>query len=283
MAANPAEKPRIWTVFFCLFMAIVGQLGLGVFVAISWAVLNFSKLEEGLSQEAIEEFIMQDPLSFLLSLLGSQLMFLAVVGAAAYLSQEPYKGRLGLNWGKSSLLWLPLWCLATLGSGVVGEQLIDIEESSYGKQMIDLLGSQPIGFGLVVIVLGSVLPGLSEELLFRGYVQGRLLKRWPHWLAILVSSVFFACFHMDLQYLVLVFPIGLWLGFLAYRLGGILPAIICHFFNNLIALSLMVFGPRWNIGKGDSFFIALDSLLILCLFVAVGVLFVNPPAKGGNP
>jgi membrane protease YdiL (CAAX protease family) len=47
----------------------------------------------------------------------------------------------------------------------------------------------------------AAFPGFNEELLFRGYIQRRLLARWSPWLAISVTSALFALMHvMPLPY-----------------------------------------------------------------------------------
>jgi membrane protease YdiL (CAAX protease family) len=78
----------------------------------------------------------------------------------------------------------------------------------------------------------AVVPAFMEELLFRGYIQGRLLQRWPAWVAILVTSVLFALMHVAPHAVAAAFPLGLWLGVLAWRTGSVWPGIVCHAFVN---------------------------------------------------
>jgi len=44
-------------------------------------------------------------------------------------------------------------------------------------------------------LLASFTPAIGEELLFRGYVQGGLMRRWKAWPSILVMSVVFSAAH----------------------------------------------------------------------------------------
>ena len=74
----------------------------------------------------------------------------------------------------------------------------------------------------------ALAPGLCEETLFRGYVQRRLIERWPAGAAILVTSLIFAIFHIMPHAVVFAFPIGIWLGILAWKSGSVWPGVICH-------------------------------------------------------
>jgi membrane protease YdiL (CAAX protease family) len=74
----------------------------------------------------------------------------------------------------------------------------------------------------------SLAPGLSEEMLFRGYAQQRLIERWGGWTAILVTSMIFAIIHVDPHTVVFAFPVGIWLGLMAWRSGSVWPGVIAH-------------------------------------------------------
>lgn len=80
-----------------------------------------------------------------------------------------------------------------------------------------------------------LLVSLTEELLFRGYIQGglqRLLKR-PH-LALLMAAALFGLAHAGAgwQWMLLSTLAGIGYG-LAYRYGGLFAAVLCHFSLNL--------------------------------------------------
>src|SRR5690606_18245349 len=85
----------------------------------------------------------------------------------------------------------------------------------------------------------SLAPGFVEEVLFRGYVQQRLLSRWSAWVAIIASSVVFALFHVTPHAFVLTFPLGVWFGWLAWQTRSVWPGIVCHAFVN----------GSWNVGQ----------------------------------
>jgi len=74
----------------------------------------------------------------------------------------------------------------------------------------------------------SLAPGFSEELLFRGYMQRRLLERWNASAAILVTSLIFALFHITPHAVVFALPVGIWLGLMAWKSRSVWPGIVCH-------------------------------------------------------
>jgi membrane protease YdiL (CAAX protease family) len=93
------------------------------------------------------------------------------------------------------------------------------------------------------ILFIAIAPGFNEEMLFRGYMQRRLLARWNPWVAILVASLLFALLHIMPHTLALAFPVGIWLGVLAWRTDSTWPGIISHAaFNGL--WNVYVIGSR---------------------------------------
>ena len=95
------------------------------------------------------------------------------------------------------------------------------------------LGMSRNVFGILSI---TVMAALVEELLFRGAIQGHLLRKGMKPLhAILISSAIFGIIHMNPIQVPFAFAIGLIFGWLYYRTGSLVPGIIGHFINNTIA------------------------------------------------
>jgi len=86
----------------------------------------------------------------------------------------------------------------------------------------------------VMFVLMAVLPGLSEELLFRGLLQ-RAIRSAP--IAIGVSGLAFALAHLDPPHVVAVLPMGLFLAWIAHRTDSTWPTIAAHVANNGLAIA----------------------------------------------
>ena len=88
-------------------------------------------------------------------------------------------------------------------------------------------------FGIISI---TIMAPLVEELLFRGAIQGYMLRKGMKPLhAILIASAIFGIVHMNPIQIPFAFAIGMIFGWLYYRTGSVVPGIIGHFINNSIA------------------------------------------------
>ena len=141
-------------------------------------------------------------------------------------------------------------------------------DTAYMASFASMIANQPLGFGLLLIVMGSVLPGIVEEFICRGYLQRRLLNRWHPAVAIYVSSMFFAALHMDPTYALVILPFGLWLGFLHYHFKSILPSIVCHIANNAFAFSMLVVNAK-IIEIPDIVMYSIIGVFVLCFGLCI--------------
>ena len=91
--------------------------------------------------------------------------------------------------------------------------------------------------------------GLSEELLFRGFLQRRMdlyfrprSKNYKTW-SLIITSFIFAAIHLDLLGIPTRFVLGLFLGYLAQKRNySILAPTVAHGFNNAIVVVLASLG-----------------------------------------
>lgn len=137
-------------------------------------------------------------------------------------------------------VWLaPLAALSTLGVGLASTalgRLVLGPPSEHLEKIASDVGTAP-SLAIVMLTL-AVLPAFGEEFLFRGYILRRFAGAMPAVAAILGSAVLFAMIHMDVQQGLMVLPLGLWWGWLAWRTGSVWPAVIGHFTNNAISVLL---------------------------------------------
>jgi membrane protease YdiL (CAAX protease family) len=90
--------------------------------------------------------------------------------------------------------------------------------------------------------VGALIPGISEELYFRGFLMARFRDLRPT-LLIVLTSASFALWHIQSpSYLLHTFIIGLILGLTVYRTQRLLPAMIAHTLANASAGMLIVGG-----------------------------------------
>ncbi len=109
-----------------------------------------------------------------------------------------------------------------------------------------LLGSPPeipgfevqtVGELAVMLLVGALLPGLCEETLFRGAIQGILIRKGPV-TAVVISAALFAAYHVNPWILVPAFFLGVVFGTLVVRTGSTIPAILAHLANNAVAFTV---------------------------------------------
>ena len=95
----------------------------------------------------------------------------------------------------------------------------------------------------------AIVPAIGEELLFRGYLQQKLVKRLKNSnTAILITAFLFSAIHFDLQGMIPRFMLGLLLGYLFYWSGSLWLPILAHFVNNAQAIILSY--PSFKINGG---------------------------------
>lgn len=113
----------------------------------------------------------------------------------------------------------------------VMESLLELVE---GKQ--SLWGS--------VLILVIVAP-LTEEFLFRGLILDGFLQRYTIRIAILMSALLFAVFHLNPWQFVGAFVVGALFAWWRVNTGSILPGIFGHAFYN--AIPMLVLGMKIEI------------------------------------
>ena len=143
-------------------------------------------------------------------------------------------------------------------------------------QVVETLGE--LGQAMAVVVL---VPGVVEELAFRGFVfAGLCFYRGPQ-VALFASSLLFAAFHLDPWHFPAVFLLGLTFGALVWLTHSIYPAILAHMINNLVSLVGLNLQTHFGIELlvGDT---AAPTILLVpagVLFVAGLVLLKRQPAQ----
>lgn len=103
--------------------------------------------------------------------------------------------------------------------------------------------------GLTHTVMGaftiSVLAPLLEEVMFRGAIQGYMMRRMRSpWAAIIAAALVFGIFHMNPVQVVYATLLGVVFGWIYYRTGSLMSVIVGHVLNNTIAtIMMLLLGP----------------------------------------
>lgn len=90
--------------------------------------------------------------------------------------------------------------------------------------------------------IGAIVPGIAEEVYFRGFLMHKFRNFKPP-LLILITSLSFASWHiLSPSYLLHTFLIGVILGITYYRTRRLLPVMISHTLANMLAGVLILKG-----------------------------------------
>lgn len=101
----------------------------------------------------------------------------------------------------------------------------------------DQLGPLVASRSVAELALVAALAGLSEEVLFRGVMQGELARRLPGFVALVLTSAAFGLTHfLTVSYALLAAVAGLYLGALYWAQGNLLIPIVAHALYDLVAL-----------------------------------------------
>jgi hypothetical protein len=114
-----------------------------------------------------------------------------VLWVAAKVENVPFSSY-GLNWHGSLFRSLGLGIgLAILGLAVVFSIETALGWVSWQRDQLPALLSAVV----TSLALGLWI-GITEELIFRGFLQNQLQQEWPMWLAAIVASLIFAVLHL---------------------------------------------------------------------------------------
>ncbi len=245
-AADTPAPPRIWPALTVLFGVVLLALGIQIPALLIFALVQVA-LAGGDAGNTMQEVgaLITSPLGLLVALLTAQSAYAIASYIPAALSPVPFARRLGFVRGRLPVVLYVFPVVASLFVSYLGElqwTLFFDEPSENLVTMAEAYADAPLGLGIALIVVGSLLPGLFEESLCRGYVQRRLLERWPPAIAVGLTSTVFAAMHLDPQHIVSVLPGAFWLGYVAWRADSTWPSIACHIFINAVLQSLLVFG-----------------------------------------
>jgi len=145
------------------------------------------------------------------------------------------------------------------------------------------MGVVPMLHGLVqqvpvalAMVSFALLPGVSEELLFRGLLQGSAPAGV---IGILISGVAFSLFHIDPQHIIGVLPLGLFLAWVGSRCGTWVT-LAAHVANNSASIAA-IHSDTFDVGFGTDAPLPWPWIPVSLVLVAISAWVIvqdTPPA-----
>ena len=196
----------------------------------------------------------------------------AVLPAALYL--WAYWRFIGDRWGapnsaakrrenlRANPLSRRMWT-ASLAAGLVGFGAL-VSLLALAARLVPLPASSPIVTppdmpivtALSLIVMGSIVAGVTEEAAFRGYMQGPIERRYGLAAAILVNGTLFGLLHFPTHPADVLWMLPYYLavsavyGALTWAANSILPALVLHVGGDIVVLTRwwLTGRPEWQIG-----------------------------------
>ena len=241
-------KSAIKLVFACLICQLLGSM----LAAPIGMLISFVQAGE------VDEVLMMDYTMPLALVLQFALM-VAYIGRRGYLTGDP---RL---YAPVKLTYLGAVLLAGIGAIFLEDELLRL------LQMPDWLEARVIQvteswLGIVCITLVGP---IAEELLFRGAVTKELLRKYNPSTAIVISGLLFGLIHINPAQVLGASIIGIFLGWLYWRTGSLIPCMVLHIFNNALTVWFIKAFPEsehlYDILPEGSYLLALGAAIVALL------------------
>lgn len=216
-----------------------------------------------------------------LAVLQFGLLFLVLpMGLAAYLKIDLVSAfRLRLPqprvWVAAILIGISSWVVA---SQFFGLQSRFMPSSDALRELDRLVSAQTKDVPIWAVVgLLAVIPAISEEFLFRGFLLSGLARSGGKWMAIVTAGVIFGVFHFLMDKIPITALMGILLGYLCWQSGSLWPGILAHIMHNasLMILSRVPGAMDWlglsNLEGGRGGWLPLHVLLPAMALLTAGL------------
>lgn len=218
----------------------------GFMIAQVLVVLGMSLLQLlGLTFEAVNPFVF----NAILSVLVYTLAISVVVGVPWLIRKKRTTAAdLGLERPPSlkDVAWVPAGAVVYLILSALITTIAVLLAPWFNAEQVQDTGFAGISgafeYSLAFIILVFVAP-FAEELLFRGYLFGKLRKHTKVWVAVLLTSVLFALVHFQWNVGLDVFALSIVLCVLRVLTGSLWSALFLHMLKNGFAYYLLFVNP----------------------------------------
>lgn len=118
------------------------------------------------------------------------------------------------------------------------KDLFDHLNNLVEKTYSNLLQAANVFEFLFVILVVAIVPAISEEVMFRGYIQRSFEQKLSPILAGIITAIFFSFYHFNPYGFIPLAFLGFYFGIAAYYSKSLIIPIILHFLNNFSAVSV---------------------------------------------
>lgn len=114
----------------------------------------------------------------------------------------------------------------------------------------------------------AVVPGICEEVMFRGFILRAFERDMAPWAAIALTGILFGLYHLRMTQVLPLVVLGILITWLAWRTGSLQVVILVHFLNNGIAVIAarvfpdIVFDPAFSETLPPLWLIGLSAIAV---------------------
>ena len=134
----------------------------------------------------------------------------------------------------------PIGFIAYLVMSMIGQWVMPFvdwsAEQDIGYDMSNLIGTDLLIVAATIVIIAPI----AEELIFRGWLYGKMKQIIPTWLAVVLVSVLFGIMHGQVNVGINVFFLSITLCVLREMTGTIYAGILLHMLKNGVALAFLL-------------------------------------------
>lgn len=133
-----------------------------------------------------------------------------------------------------------------------------------------------------ILCYSVLLAPLSEELIFRGVTLRQARRTLPFWAANLLQAALFGAFHMNMLQGIYAFCLGLLLGYLCEKSGGIHHSVLLHVLYNFYGTTLSGLLPFQSTPRNvaAAFFLSVAAAFLGLSFFRLGTASLRRESTG---
>lgn len=240
--STPGGKRYRWGLALLLLLWVLAGyiLAQAIIFGLIWVLVQF-----GVSFSQLGETILNVVVTAAIYLLS----LVIVLSVPLLLKRRPARKEvLGLqrlpSWKDIGLA--PAGFIVYMVGSVVLLAIVSSAIPGFDAEQVQQNGFENIGqryeYVLAFITLVVVAP-LAEEILFRGYLYGKIRSKVPLWIAILLVSALFAAIHGQWNVAIDVFALSIVLCLLREITGSIWSGILLHMLKNGVAFYFLFINP----------------------------------------
>lgn len=145
--------------------------------------------------------------------------------------------------------------IANFIAGILGQ---------FGVGWPDITGDVKLTVSSLVInlIATAILPGICEELVFRGYIL-QALRRYGDGFAVVVSALLFGLLHGNVLQIPFALIVGLICGYVVVQTGNLWVAVVLHTLNNAMSVILTAVDPLLTPSGSTRLNVTVSLLLVL--------------------